>query len=230
VLSALDSLEARLATVSRSLDHERGQRDSVRASLEREEAAASAAKQKAELASKASEVVQAALEARRKALKDRVEDLVTRGLRAIFGRADLELVFQTTVRGGTVGIKPVLRSKFRGKELEASIVDGHGGGIADAVSFLLRVVVLSLARPRLAPFLALDEPFRHVAREHLPGCAALLRELNRSAGIQFLIVTHEADLLDAADVVYRTSVKDGQTTFVLEHDLDDGAFHRGGKK
>jgi hypothetical protein len=210
------------------LDLERrvGSRDVVQRHLAALQADAASRADKALLAKQAGEILQAAIEARRQELRDRVEILVTRGLRAIFGRADMEFFFHAHVRGGVVGIFPALRSKFRDREIEVGIVEGHGGGVADAISFLLRVVVLSLATPRLAPVLFLDEPFRHVSLEYLRGCATLLRELNKSAGIQFVLVTHKPDLLDAADVIYRTSVDNGATVFSIEHDLRDDVFHQ----
>lgn len=175
----------------------------------------------------AAEVIQIALETRRTQIKDRVENLVTHGLRAVFGRDDMEFFLRAWTGGGVgqAGMIPTIRSKFRGKLLEADIVKAHGGGVADVVSFVLRVITLCLARPRLAPFLVLDEPFRHVSPEYLRGCSDLMRELNQSVGIQFLLITHKAELLDFADVIYSTSIADGLTTLKLEHDLRDDAYH-----
>lgn len=221
-----EPIESRLRALRLELEHRRGRRDTILAAAERDEAAALEHQANAELAQKATEVIQAAIEARRQELREKVESLVTRGLRAVFGRSDLEFFFETRIHGGTVGIVPALRSRFGDREIEAGIVDGHGGGIADVISFLLRVIVLILTRPKLTPFLVLDEPFRHVSLEYLRGAATLLRELNRSGGIQFFMVTHKPDLLDAADVVYRSSNTDGKTTFAIEHDLRDDIFHQ----
>lgn len=220
-------LETELRALRLELERKAGARDVVEAAVAKYEADVAKAVDDAETAKKGTEVLQAAIEMRRQQLHERVETLVTRGLRAVFRRADMEFFFEARVHGGVVGILPALRSTFRGQPIEVGIVDGHGGGVADVISFLLRVVVLSLARPKLSPVLVLDEPFRHVSLEYLRGCATLLRELNRTAGIQFVLVTHKPDLLDAADVVYRTVVDDtGTTRFEVEHDLRDDVFHR----
>jgi hypothetical protein len=223
---SLADLEASLRGLNLELERRAGARDVVEAALERQESEAAKAAEDAETCRKGTEVLLAAIETRRKDLRDRVESLVTRGLRAVFRRADMEFFFEARTHGGTVGILPALRSTFKGKPIEVGIVEGHGGGVADVISFLLRVVVLSLARPRLALVLVLDEPFRHVSLEYLRGCATLLRELNRTAGVQFILVTHKPDLLDAADVVYRTAVENGTTRFEIEHDLRDDVFHQ----
>ncbi len=171
------------------------------------------------------EVLQAAVATRREELRVRVEALVTRGLRAVFGRPDYEFYLDVRAMRDVMATIPMLRCLYKGRVLDTEIVEGHGGGVADVVGFVLRVIVLCMTRPKSAPVLVLDEPFRHVSNEHLRGCAQLLRELNRSAGIQFVIVTHKPELLDAADVTYRTQVDDGVTTFVLEDDVRDDAYH-----
>lgn len=219
-------LEADVRALRLELERRAGARDVVEAALAKHETDVATAVDDADTARKGTEILQAAIELRRAELRDRVESLVTRGLRAVFRRADMEFFFEARVHGGVVGILPALRSTFKGSPIEVGIVEGHGGGVSDVISFLLRVVVLSLARPRLALVLVLDEPFRHVSLEYLRGCATLLRELNRTAGIQFVLVTHKPDLLDAADVVYRSQIEDGSTRFEIEHDDRDDVFHQ----
>lgn len=205
---------------------QQGARAEIEAQIERDEKRAEEIEAEVKKLAQAVEVIQAATETRRQELRDRVENLVTRGLRAVFQREDFEFAFKVSLKRDVFGVIPVLRSKFGERDLETGIVDGHGGGVADVVSFLLRVIVLSLARPAVAPVLVLDESFRHVSPEYLRGCSTLLRELNSSAGIQFLLVTHKAEMLDAADVIYRAELVEGRTQFHLEHDLRDESFHR----
>lgn len=217
--------EERLRALDTSLAREEGRRDAVIASIAREEQNQKKYADRVDLSTKAIEVLQAASETRRQELKDRVETLVTRGLRAVFNRSDLEFYFKIDHRRDVMSVTPALRSMCRGKILETNIVEGHGGGVADVISFILRVIVLTLSRPKLAPLLILDEPFRHVSLEYLKGCASLMKELSKTAGVQFIIVTHKPELLDAADITYRTTMKDGVTSFEQEHLLNDGVFH-----
>jgi len=209
-----------------SLQRQVGQRESLQKRLTVVDARATRLEDESITVSDAIEIVQAATETRRQELRDRVESLVTRGLRAVFEREDYEFAFNVSLKGGRFGVVPVLRSKFGDRDLETGIVDGHGGGVADLVSFLLRVIVLSLARPRVAPLMVLDESFRHVSPEFLRGVGTLLRELNTSAGIQFLLITHKPELLDAADRIYRASLENGATTFTLEHATRDVSYHQ----
>lgn len=221
----MDTTE-RLNNLQRWVDREIGRREEIRGSQERDRVKVEEHEAKAALTEKAILVLQAATETRRQELKDRVESLVTRGLRAVFERSDFEFAFKVALKRDQFGIVPVLRSKFGDRDLETPIVDGHGGGVADVISFILRVIVLSMARPRLAQILILDETFRHVSPEYLRGVATLLRELSDSAGIQFVLITHKPELLDAADTVYSSKLsEDGSTTFTLDHASRDENYH-----
>ncbi len=222
----MSGLQGRIRQLRDQVRRGEGARAEIVAQVERDEAKVEEIEAECAQLAKAIEVIQAATETRRQELRDRVENLVTRGLRAVFRREDFEFAFNVSLKRDVFGVVPVLRSKFGDRTLETGIVEGHGGGVADVVSFLLRVIVLSLARPAVAPVLVLDESFRNVSPEYLRGCSTLLKELNQSAGIQFLLITHKAELLDAADVIYRAELVEGRTRFTLEHDLRDESFHR----
>lgn len=221
----MEALE-RLKELRRHVDRQQGKREVLVDQIRVEEEALANYEHEAEELTKATEVLQAAAEARRQELKDRVESLVTSGLRGVFGRDDYEFLFRVNLAANRFGIDPVLRSMFGEKELEADILENHGGGLADVTGFLLRVIVLCLARPKVAPVMFLDEIFSQVSPEFIRECAVLLRELNTTANVQFVMVTHRPELLDAADVVYRARLENGQTKFTLEHDMKDAAYHQ----
>jgi len=208
-------------------EHERrvGRRDSILEDVTLSERALVELDAEEVKLTKAIEILQAAVETRREELRDRVEVLVTRGLRAVFGREDFEFAFNVQTKADVINVIPVLRSMFGERVLETEIADGHGGGVADVIAFVLRVLVLTLTRPKVAPIMILDESFRHVSPNYLRGVATLLAELNQTAGIQFLLVTHKPELLDAADVVYRAHMNLGGTEFHLEHDTRDCNYH-----
>jgi len=215
----------RLVTLERETTRKLGKRDAILELIDREETRAEEREEEAAKISKAVEVLQTATETRRQELKDRVESLVTKGLRAVFNRDDFEFAFHVQLRRDKFGVVPVLRSKFGDREIETGVVEGHGGGVNNVVAFILRVVVMSLARPKVAPILILDESFSMVSTDRLRGVASLLRELNQSAGIQFVMITHKEELLDAADVIYRAKLTEGRTEFSLEHATRDESYH-----
>lgn len=218
-------LLARFRVLDREVTQAASKADLIRDQIQAAEARIEEATQERVTIGRAIQVLKTAAEVRRQELRDRVEGLITRGLRAVFERQDIQFVLETRQNMMATSIEPKLRTEFRGRIIETEILDGHGGGVADLVAFLLRVVVLTLSRPRVAPVMVLDESFRHVSPQYLRGVAVLLRELNRTAGVQFILVTHKPELLDAADVIYRATIRDGMTTFDLEHECLDDAYH-----
>jgi DNA repair exonuclease SbcCD ATPase subunit len=86
---------------------------------------------------------------------------------------------------------------------EISIMDGVGGGLIDVVSFVLRVLILASAKPKRMQALFLDESFKHLSEAYRPKVATLLKSLSKRLGMQFLLVTHQSELLEAADVAYQ---------------------------
>jgi hypothetical protein len=186
------------------------------------------AKEEAKERDAAYKLLSLAVKTKREETRAKIEKLVTSGLRAVFNKEELEFYFDDKLAGptGKVGLIPMIRSLHKGEIVEATIVDGHGGGVADVASFLLRVVMLVIVSPALSRVLILDESFKHVSNDYLNGVAHLIKRLNQKLGIQFILVTHKDELLDTADVIYRATLdSEGATQFSLEHDLVDEAYY-----
>ncbi len=127
----------------------------------------------------------------------------SRGLSLVFGQ-DLRLTVETkTVRDMT---SMVLKLKENGVELD-DIVESTGGSRVAVLDMLLNLMFLVSVTPRLEQLMVMDEPFGSVEQAHLPALGQLLREIHEQRGVQFIIVSHETELMDAADVVYE--VRDG---------------------
>lgn len=82
-----------------------------------------------------------------------------------------------------------------------------GGGAVDIASFALIVALWNLRRKLSRNTIILDEPFRFLSRELQPKAGRMLKELSHKLGIQFIIVTHNPDLIDAADKVFEVCLK-----------------------
>jgi DNA repair exonuclease SbcCD ATPase subunit len=127
----------------------------------------------------------------------KIESIVSGGLQMVFGDKSMGLVLskKETARGSSYEIL-LRQGDFSGK-----IMDSFGGGVANVISFLLRVVMVK--RFKLAKFLALDESFNNVSADHLPLVSEMLQRLCRDHGFTVLAVTHQPVLAQAADRVYR---------------------------
>lgn len=183
------------------------------------------AKAEMKLFESSAEVLKVATAIRKQEMQTKIEELVTKGVRAVFQRDDYTFRFKLNVTSKYIAMVPIIESTHDNQKIENDILDGHGGGLADIVSFILRVTFLVISRPKLARFMIVDEMFKHVDEGRIRGVTTLLKELSQSLGIQFVLVTHQTELSDGADVIYRaTSGKDG-TTLTLEHDMQDELYH-----
>lgn len=143
---------------------------------------------------------------KRAEVSSRIEALVTKALRSVFGKQHYSFRFLWEEKRGTMTASPVIVTKNEdGEEITTDVVNGHGGGIVDVVAFVLRFVLLRLT-PDLAPLMIVDEPFRHVASEHAAGLGHMLSLLSVKTGFRFLICTHQNKIAALADRIYRTEI------------------------
>jgi len=105
----------------------------------------------------------------------------------------------------------------RGKT-EASIVfkkNGHnvdpmddsGGGVVDLASFALRIAAWSLGKTDSV--IILDEPFRFLSKDLQPQAAEIMKQLSEKLKLQFIMVTHNKEIVDCSDRVFEIA-KDGE--------------------
>jgi len=140
------------------------------------------------------------------AAREQVEGLVTAGLRAIF---DEELSFhlvEVTTRQ-TPQVDFVVRTHLSDDTTyDTDVLSARGGGLAAVVGLLLRVVVILLlrqVRPEEAPpILCLDETLAMLSNDRLDAAGEFLRTLVDRTGLQILMVSHQEELSETADVVY----------------------------
>lgn len=79
----------------------------------------------------------------------------------------------------------------------------HGGGLAQILGFLSRVIVVLATEKRR--ILILDETFSAVSKDLLPALSALLRAIVEELDFQVIAVTHQAELGDAAHRLYQVT-------------------------
>lgn len=162
-------------------------------------------------------------DSRREVVRAKVESIVAAAVRAVFG-GGMDFKLEVSTKRGVVNMEPMVG--YRSKSAcEWRSVDDVGGGVADVVSFAMRLAVLTRYRPRLRKVLIADEPFKHVSAEYLPGVAEMLRKLCDSTGFQIIVVSHEPEIASAADRLYRVThhpVK-GSSIAVVDEDAQSQA-------
>jgi DNA repair exonuclease SbcCD ATPase subunit len=127
------------------------------------------------------------------------ERVVTLALKEIF---DSEYNFKIEV---TADKRVSTKFKLTKGDMELDLIDAVGGGVVNVVSFVLKVLILASVRPKRQQIMFLDEQFNNVSADYRPRVANLLKSFSEQLGIQFVLITHQQEFTDAADVVYNLS-------------------------
>lgn len=200
-----------MARARRTLDRQRGEAFALATSGQSVTAEIADLTQVIDLHEKAAYLLTAIGEQRQDHAQRQIEQLVTQGLRTIFGE-QLSFHLVPGVRAKTPVVDFVVRSTLDdGTTVDTDVMDARGGGLSATVGFLLRLVILLLSRHRQDTVLFLDETFAHVSAEYEPQLAEFLKELVTKTGVQIVMVTHSDAYLDAADVTYRFEQHEGIT-------------------
>ena len=155
------------------------------------------------------EVLNSYADQRQVDLQAKVEQLVTHGLRIVFGE-DMEFHLIPGMKGKYATTDFMIRSR-RGEEwVETPVLQARGGGVAAVVGFVLRVILL-LLRPNARHTLFLDETFAQLSEDYEEPLAQFIRELVDRTDCQVVLVTHSSAYDAVADTAYRLRLEDGVT-------------------
>lgn len=95
-------------------------------------------------------------------------------------------------------------------------IDASGGGAVDVAAFALRIASWSMKYPRTRNVIILDEPMRFLSSDLQYKASLMLKEISEKLKIQFIIITHEEELTEAADRVFRISIHQGKSKIQVE--------------
>jgi len=138
-----------------------------------------------------------------------LQNIVSTGLTKVFGKKyDFRVDYRVS------GVVFEIASEDTAGEY-VDILDAHGGGVVQITAFLLHVYAMSYSRADKV--MLLDEHFNNVSKEFKSALARLIVELGEQLQFQFILVSHDAELIEyiAANpkaLAYTVQIKDGQTT------------------
>jgi ABC-type dipeptide/oligopeptide/nickel transport system ATPase subunit len=145
---------------------------------------------------RAQEILQLIAQAVQQQAHERISEVVTSCLRAVFPDDPYEFRIRfERKRGKTEAVLVFVRGDVAVDPITAS-----GGGVVDVAAFALRVACLVLHRPRLSRLLVLDEPFKFVSQDYLPNVRKALEELSKEMNIQIIMISHIGEL-DAGKII-----------------------------
>lgn len=142
-------------------------------------------------------ILQALEEKWRGSFEQALAGVVSHGLTTVFGR-ELRVNIESEVKRSVASMTMTVTEG----ENTTGILGAEGGSLVEVMDFLLRVLLTLSSRPPLRHLLILDEPFSHVSAEYRAALCDLLRELAAQLDFQILLVSHEPEMADAADIAY----------------------------
>jgi len=136
---------------------------------------------------------------KREETTQKIEKIVSHGLQTVL--KDMSTKFKIIEHQTEKNINYKFALEGKGYTSE-DIRNEKGGGIQNLVSFMLTVILSIMLDAKQTRFFVFDEKFAQLSRNYLPAAGALMRELADRMGCQFLLISHQTELEEYADVVY----------------------------
>lgn len=135
----------------------------------------------------------------RNEVKTKLETLANLALSSVF--TDKKMEFRVVPNRNKKGLFYELYITTDGKI--TPLEDCKGGGVLDIISLCLRISYLRIYKATLRQVLILDEPFKNLDDIRRPAAFDWLSSTAKEMGMQLIIVTHFADLIEKADKAIR---------------------------
>ena len=148
------------------------------------------------------------VDTKRSEVIDKIINLVSYGLQSILEDATYKLILEEKEQRN----QKVYSFFIEHSGLKTPILNSVGGGIINLLSLLFHVVLLSVSSK--SKTLILDEPFANLSVSYRERTADFIKQLSEKMGIQFIIVSHEEEIVEAADVSYTIADKNGKVQFI----------------
>lgn len=153
------------------------------------------ATQALEIGQKALQFLEDLSMSRRNLLKNRIEGVITEGLRLIYGpQYSVELTYSIKNNRSCCEIEVV--KKYGDYQIRRKVIDGNGGGVADTISVPLRLLLLVSSR-NTERVVFLDEAYKHVGSGQIELVAEFLNNVCEQLQIQMILCTHYVEELSS---------------------------------
>lgn len=154
--------------------------------------------QEMELMGKTSAVLHELSTAVQERFLNAIEKLISEGLTAVF---EVPIIFRikSTTRNRQVNLDFELENE---DGTTTDLLDARGGGLISLCGVLLRVVMVRLMSDRVRQIMILDEPLAMLSAEYVPAAGELIQKLSSELDIQVIMVTHQPEFMDTADIAY----------------------------
>lgn len=157
---------------------------------------------------KSSLFLQTLSDSTRQQLVDKISFIVTDALQKI---KDPNLEFKMVVSNerNQVDLKFLIVNSTTKQEYD--ILQSCGGTVADIITFLLRIILISCWEPKLSKLLLLDECFKFVSVYDQDKLGEFIKTLTEQMKTQVILITHSEKLANTAHKVFDVKKIDEQS-------------------
>lgn len=141
-----------------------------------------------EICSKAIEFIEKVSTEERRVVKKKVEELITSCLHEVFDDT-YSVEFEYGMKRSKTSVEVHSIRKCEDGVVVKRQIDGIGGGVADAISLPLKLIVL-LNDSDLDRIFVIDEPGKHLSVNHVPKFANFLSTISQKLGVQIIMSSH----------------------------------------
>lgn len=135
-------------------------------------------------------------------LKYHIQDIVQMALNAVFP-GKYEFMVDYEIKRGKTEARIYLKSG----DTEIDPMTECGGGVVDIIALALRITAYTLSNT--SNTIILDEPMRFVSKDLQYAAAEIIKHLSEKLNVQFIIVTHNTELIEYTDKVFNVSIENG---------------------
>jgi DNA repair exonuclease SbcCD ATPase subunit len=151
-----------------------------------------------ELDVKSIEFIEKIAEENRNNVKDRIESLINKALKQVYGET-YSIEFQYGISNNKTAVEVKIVKKLNnGLEVKRDVTEGNGLGVADLVSLPLKIMVL-LSNDDIAPILIADEPGKHMDEGRAELFAKFLKAISKELNMQLIVCSHWEVMKEYAD-------------------------------
>lgn len=158
-----------------------------------------------EVCSKAIEFIEQVATEERRNVKKKVEDLITSCLHEVFDDS-YSVEFEYGMKRAKTSVEVFSVRKCEDGLVVKREIDGIGGGLADAISLPLKLIVL-LNDSGLERNFIIDEPGKHLSINHVPKFAHFLKTISQKLGVQIIMLSHHTCMDLFADSINEVSLE-----------------------
>jgi len=143
----------------------------------------------------------------REFIKDEVEQLVTKGLRAVFDDPLVQFNIEFVEKRNQTEALFHLTTEGDDTKISGDIITTYGGGVVDIISISLRIITMELLGIQ-GPFI-LDEPGKNISANYIENFSKFLAGISKAFNRQIIMITHNNTLTNYSDNLIKVTQQNG---------------------